>query len=71
MVLSSTKASFDLVSGVDECFICIKRLENLIDGTYVSYLVRLSVCVCVCVLCVKLAVSECVTIPAYGVMVVF
>ena len=27
---------FDLVSGVDECFTCIKRLENLIDGTYVS-----------------------------------
>ena len=42
---------FDLVSGVDECFICIKRLENLIDGAFVSYLSRLCVCVCVCLVC--------------------
>ena len=38
---------FDLVSGVDECFISVQRLYEVVDGAFVSYLSRLSVCVCV------------------------
>ena len=37
---------FHPISGVDECFICIKRLENLIDGAFVYRRVALvSACV--------------------------
>ena len=37
---------FHPISGVDESFICVKRLENLIDGVFVYHRVTLvSACV--------------------------
>ena len=37
---------FDLVSGVDECFICVQRLYEVVDGAFVYRRVTLvSACV--------------------------
>ena len=61
---------FDLVSGVDESFICIKRLDELIDGAFVYRRVAL---VSACIVCEDAYFRVChhPSMPAYGVCVCF